>query len=125
MTGAGGGKLQVCCSGHANVFCFEACPSSHVRPYLPDSSRSLILEKAHFAKFWKVVISLRCVGYSGILWLRAVRICACVFVSPSHILPGPFCNQQIVVWFNRCALALLESHRVRNGWDLKGPLGFI
>lgn len=37
---AGDGQLRVCCSGHANVFCFEAIPSSHVRPYLLDSSIS-------------------------------------------------------------------------------------
>lgn len=41
------------------------------------------------------------VGYSGILWLSAVRICARVFVLPSHILSGPFFNQQIEFWFNQ------------------------
>lgn len=65
MDTSGDGKLQVCRSGHADVFGFEAISSSHVRLYLLDSFRSKILKKAHYAK---IAITLMCVGYTGILW---------------------------------------------------------
>lgn len=79
-------------------------------------------KKHIYAEFWKIALSLTCVDYTGILWLCAVRICACGIGLSSHILSGPFCNQQIEVWFKQWTLALLESCRVRNGWGLKGPL---
>lgn len=52
-------------------------------------------------------------GLQRVSLLRAVSTWACVLVSPPHVLPGPFCNQQREVWFHRNTLALLPSVSVQ------------
>lgn len=62
-----------------------------MKPYLLGSYRSIILKKAHYAKFWKIVILLTCVGYSSIFMVACSQdlyLCVCLALphSPRTIL---------------------------------------